>query len=428
MRVIRWGFKLAWKGAPREMRRYRVGEVGSFDPRNAHAGVCWGWPKECSLTDTQAKTVMLKCYRSRNFTYPMLCAIRKSMSYAWELRGGVKSKFQKNFEGVNSVWNAVKESECPGVTMSQKPDLIPTPEELKKYFGKPWTSDHPWPLMKFLGGQVAAGDLFLFGLRSREDIDRVKKSTTHEFNWKRGWQCTSFVGGRAKLCGTKKGTRPWWVWRVCRCETKKHIRPPANFCEKIDIEGNPTTTGVPFDTRCPLAALELMWQLQPHQLGIKKRCYGKWLDSGRYNKHNVDDVAAFANDWLVSQGAPQPGFDSNAGRKSLARLTEHLNIAYAHSFHNHGDLWDVFQKHYSQGLGRSDYAFRAQSRDPKVASLCMRLIAQFLTGSKRKVRIKLCKQSRFAYNLLKALGHAEKAERIKCGIPSDDESSSDESD
>ena len=58
----------------------------------------------------------------------------------------------------------------------------------------------------------------------------------------------------------------------------------------------------------------------------------------------------------------------------------------------------------------------------------MRLIAQFLNGSKRKVRVKLCKQSRFAYNLLKALGHAEKAERIKCGIPSDDESSSDESD
>ena len=128
MHVIRWGFKLAWKGAPREMRRYGVGEVGSFDPRNAHAGVCWGWPKECSLTDTQAKTIMLKCYRSRNFTYPMLCAIRKSMSYAWELRGGVKSKFQKNFKGVNSVWNAVKESECPGITMSQIPELIPTPE------------------------------------------------------------------------------------------------------------------------------------------------------------------------------------------------------------------------------------------------------------------------------------------------------------
>ena len=427
MHVIRWGFKLAWEGAPRLMRRYNVGEVDSFDPHNAHNGTCWGWPKECSLTNSQAQAIMLKCYRKRTFTYPMLCAIRKSMAYAWELRGGVKSKFQKNFKGVNSVWSAVKKSECPDNTMSQIPELIPTPQENKDYFSKPWTPEHPWCLMDYLGGRVAAGDLFHFGLRSREDVDRVKKSTQHEFNWKKGWQCTSFVGGRAKLCGNKKGTRSWWIWRVCFCKTKTHRRPPPNFCEKINLEGNPTVP-VPFDTRCPLAALELMWQLQPRELGVEKRCYKKWLDSGRYNKRNINDVAVFAIKWLIAQGAPEAGFDTNSGRKSLARLTEHLSIAYPHSFQNHGDLWEVFHKHYSEGIGRSDYAFREQSRDPAVACVCMRMIARYLTDSKRKVRVKLSKQSRFAYNLLKALGHAEKAERIKCGIPSDDETSSDSDD
>ena len=426
MHVIRWGFKLAWKGAPREMRRYNVGEIGSFDPNNAHGGVCWAWPKECSLTNRQAKAIMRVCYKNRTFTYPMLCAIRKSMSYAWELRGGVKTKDKKNFEGVDSVWEVIRESECPGVTMTQIPDRIPEPEENKVYFTKPWTTDHPWCLMDFLGGLVAANDLYLFGLRSREDVDRVKKSTDHDYNWKQGWQCTSFVGGRAKLCGTKKGTRPWRIWRVCTCRSKKHKRPPANFCEKIDAAGNPTTR-VTFYTCCPLAALEVMWQLQPHQLGIEKRCYAKWLDSGRYGKHNISDVAAFANEWMITQGAPAPGFDSNSGRKSLARLTEHLNIAYPHSFQQHGDLWEVFQQHYSEGIGRSDYPFRKQSRDPDTATQCMRFIAQFL-GSGHKIRVKLDRQSRFAYNLLKALGHAEKAERIKRGIPSDDESSDDESD
>ena len=57
MRVIRYGFKLMWQEAPRLMTRYGYGKVGSFDPTNAHAGVCWAWPKECRMTSSQAGAI-----------------------------------------------------------------------------------------------------------------------------------------------------------------------------------------------------------------------------------------------------------------------------------------------------------------------------------------------------------------------------------
>ena len=46
MRKIRYGFRLMWKAAPRFCRRYDIGAVGTYDPRNCHKGVMWGWPRD----------------------------------------------------------------------------------------------------------------------------------------------------------------------------------------------------------------------------------------------------------------------------------------------------------------------------------------------------------------------------------------------
>jgi hypothetical protein len=42
----RYAFRLMWQEAPAVMRRYKFGKVGTFDPKNVHAGVCWAWPRE----------------------------------------------------------------------------------------------------------------------------------------------------------------------------------------------------------------------------------------------------------------------------------------------------------------------------------------------------------------------------------------------
>ena len=47
---------------------FNIPEEGSFDPNNGHNGVCWGWPKECNLTNTQARALLYDCYKSRLLT------------------------------------------------------------------------------------------------------------------------------------------------------------------------------------------------------------------------------------------------------------------------------------------------------------------------------------------------------------------------
>ena len=420
MKNIRYGFRLMWQEVPADMRKYKVGAVGSFDPKNSHGGVCWGWPKECSLTNNQAKTILFNIYKKRSLTFPQMTVVRKALAYAYELSGGALPK--GNYPGVKEVWDIVRPSELPESTTTTLPQRIPTPAELKRAFTKEWSPAHAWCLMRWLQGLIQASDLFIFGLRSREDIDRVKKSTKHQKNWRSGWQCTSFVGGRAKLCGVKKNTRPWKVWRRCHCPGKCHVRPPQDFHEVIGKDGNPTVA-VKWCTCCPLAALELIWQLQqPNEL----RCYGKWLPSGRYGSSNTGNVAEMAIDWMVAQDVcdPDSRFDTNSGRKSLARWTSHLHVPYEESVHIHGDLWDVWHDAYELAVNKSKYKFRNQSLDPKIATRALLRFVNFL-GRGKKLKVNLSMTDRYLHHVLVGQGKPELANRIRDGMPSDDEDSED---
>ena len=421
MHVIRWGFRLMWQEVPQLMRRFKVGKPGSFDPKNAHKGEIWGWPKECKLTSHQAGALLLNIYQKRTMTWSQMRAISKTLAYAYELTGGVVPL--GNFPEAKRVWGLVRPNECPESTMSQKPERIPEPEELKVAFSKPWSRDHAWSLMMFLLGLVAGNDLFVFGLRSREDIARVKKSRIHELDSKNGWVATKFVGGRAKLSGKKRDTVDWWIWRVCYCRKKKHVPVPKDFFEKIDAEGNPT---VDFEwcTLCPVAALELIWQFQ-QVMPQEPRCYGKWMGS-KFHAGNTGDVAQLAIDWMKAQGATDGTYDSNSGRKALAKWTRHLNINYEESCPIHGDLHQTWNESYDERLPDSNYGLRSQPRDPEVACAALRKFARFV-GAGRKVKVSLSRRERFLYNILKAQGQKEKAERIRQGLPSSDEESSESS-
>ena len=424
MKVLRYGFRLQWQEVPREMARFKIGEVDSFYSNNGHGGVCWGFPKECSLTNSQAKTIMWEIWKKRSLTYPQMKAVRKAFAYAYELTGGPIAG--GNFPGVNSVWKMVREEELPESTTTTIPEFIPTPEELKVAFTKEWSPQHPLCLMRWLQGLIQAYDLFVFGLRSREDVDRIKKSTDHQFNWKNGWMCTSFVGGRAKLSGNKRNTRPWKVWRRCHCPGSQHIRPPSNFRTSIDKKGNPMVD-IKWCTCCPLAAMELIWQFQtnPATEG-PRRTYGRWLDSGRYGTSNTGPVAEMAIDWMVSQGAcsEENQYDTNSGRKSLARWCQALHIPYRESFHLHGDLFEVWAMHYEQDVEKQFFKRRDQSTEPKVSCVALKKFANFL-GRGKKVKVHLTQKKRYFHHLLAAM-NPQLAEKIRLGLPSDDEESSDD--
>ena len=320
------------------MRRYRIGEVNSFDKTNCHGGVCWGWPKECNLTNLQARTLFFNSYKSGKLTIFQLIVVRKSLSFAFELTGGLPGS---NYKAVKEVWQVVEPSKTATQIHHVLPQKIPTVSELIRAFTRNWTPDHPLSFMEFVLGFVSANDLFVFGLRSTEDVRRVKMSVTHHADWVNGWQSTSFHGGRAKLCGVKKGSRPWRVWRTCHCPGL-HKRPPAMFT--VNKLGNPTSP-ITWCTTCPVAVLEFVFSMQWQR---EKRCYPKWLPSGRFGKSNTKDIAKQAIDWFIAQGVIEEDrrYDRNAGRKSLARWCSHLNLRYEDSFQIHGDLPEVWSKNY----------------------------------------------------------------------------------
>ena len=334
MNQLRYGFKLLWREAPETCRRYKIGKVGSFDPLNGHNGVCWGWPSECRLTNSQAKTLYFNIYKKRSLTIHQTIVVRKALAYAYELRGGEP---KGNFKGVKTVDTIIREAKLAGALGKVVPERLPTVRDLEAAFTKEWTTDSPQCLVEFSSSVVCAYDTILNGPRSNEDVDRLKKSRTHDFDWKNGWQCTAYEGGRAKLAGVKKGTRPWSIWTVCFCKGKKHQSPPDYFCAKILKSGNPRDPSeVNWCTTCPLACLQFLWQLQD-----EPRRYGKWLSkSGRFGSSNINDPVKAAIDWFEHQGVTSPSgrYDHNCGRKCFARWTRHLSLEYPHIFEVVGDL------------------------------------------------------------------------------------------
>ena len=132
-----------------------------------------------------------------------------------------------------------------------------------------------------------------------------------------------------------------------------------------------------------------------------------------------------AIDWMVSQGAcsEEHRYDTNSGRKSLARWCEAIRVPYPESFHVHGDLYEVWSQHYEQDVSRyANFKRRNQSTDPKVASYALKRFASFL-GRGRKVKVKLSRRERFLHAVLLGLGRNDEAARIRQGLPSDSEDS-----
>ena len=75
--------------------------------------------------------------------------------------------------------------------------------------------------------------------------------------------------------------------------------------------------------------------------GQPLRCYPKFLKKSkrqraRYGVKNLAFPDKAAVEFMQNQGLPR--FDTNSGRKALARWCKFLNVPYQLSVHIHGDL------------------------------------------------------------------------------------------
>ena len=400
------------------MKRFKVGKVGSFDKKNHHHGVCWGWPSECNLTNDQAKTVFYAVWKTRALTIDQMIVVRKSFSYAYEL----KHNKTGNYKGVKDVMKLVRENELAAALATVIPKKIPTVDELKVVFGQNWSLDCGMSLVEYSSGLICAHDAFLCGLRSGEGVDRVKKSYEHFYNWNQGWCATSFKGGRPKLCGVKANSRPWKIYTVCFCDGKKHVCPPADFKYEIQKDGNPLDPSeVTWTTSCPLSCLQLIWSLQK-----KPRRYGKWLPSGRFGTSNIRDPVAFGIDWMLKMGATtaEHRYDHNSGRRCFARYTRKLGLEYPPIFQVIGDLEEVWRV-YDPDLPKSGYTVRTQSDDPKDCCYVLRLFAKVILKLRKSLKPRLNKSDRLHFALLKALKGKQAAWDALYNEDSSDDSSDD---
>ena len=374
-----------------------------------------GWPKECNFTDNKAKRILYAVYKSGQVTWPQLRAVRRTLSYTYELVTGGNEKSQtSNWPGVKNTWKTFTKSNLLP-TESCLPLVIPTPKELKKAFNKPWTPRTPMSFMKWAVGQTAAWDWAVCGARSVEDIKRIKFSPTQVLNINERWHASKFRGGRAKLAGTKKGTREWWVYRVCLCPGQFHISPPANF---INRHGNPTVA-IRWNTNCPIACIELLNSLcEPTQ----QRVYPKWLKSGRFGSSNVDNVVDLAIDWFIAQGVcpSDRRYDTHAGRKALARWCRKLNTPYRESFEIHGDLFETWSEHYEDDVPGDKIQRRNQSRNPDECTRALCRLANWF-GKGKQVKPQLSRHERYMHHHMFLHGEGHLAHKIAQGLPSDDE-------
>ena len=412
VKQLKYGFKLLWEEVPATMRRYKVGKPGSFDPRNGFGGKCWGWPSECNLTENSAEGIFWDVFRKKSLTKHQMEVVSKALAFAHELQGGEPLS---NWKTVKRLKPVVKTATMAPPKGSVIPTKIPSVTEIETGFTREWSPECGQGIPEWSLGLVCAHDAFPCGLRSQEDVDRIKKSREHRFDWKNGWHATAFQGGRAKLCGAKKGTRPWWLYTSCFCKGEEHVRPPA-LCENamLDDQGYPFEPDtVTWTTTCPLACLEILGM---YQKGEGFRRYPKWNGKRFLPSHNVADPVKFGIDWLVLQGACEgERFDHNAGRKCFARLSRACHLEYADVFQVVGDLQEVWRESYDPDLPPSQFSAREQSKDPSVCCAALRVIARRILKRGKAFPPRLTRQERLLYVHLVHSAGKEAADRALFG-------------
>ena len=79
-RKRRRGYKLMWEFAPDKCRQLGFPEPGTFSKSNGHDGVCWGWKKECRMTNRKAGEILLELVNLETMTIAQLGTVRKALA------------------------------------------------------------------------------------------------------------------------------------------------------------------------------------------------------------------------------------------------------------------------------------------------------------------------------------------------------------
>jgi len=373
MKKYRTGYKFAW-GIPR-VRQY-MSQIGLKAPgtysKNQHNGVMFALPSEVQMSGNQAGTIARLCYKAGG-THSQLENVRKMLSYAHQLTTGSK---KGNFREVYEQWESQNPDGYLRPTQKIKAEVSPDCESVEKMMTTPFDEAKGMPYPRWNVGLLLVFDSLCSGARSVTDLHRIKMAPDHVFAPSQGWMSTSMKGGRAKL-ERRKGTRRWCVYRPCLCPEGKHVPPPEDWHQHVDMMSNPKN--ITWCTNCPLNAFQCIRDLLPEE---DIRSYPAWLEAQqRYRKDNLgeESMKKLVAAWIDLQGGNPDGlkYDTNGGRKTLGKLCQKYGVLYHESFELHGDLWCTWAKYYQEKLARDPlFKRRTQSKNPDVCLVALRKFAR----------------------------------------------------
>ena len=401
MQAYRCGYNVMWKHAAEYMEKKKLPKPGTFEQTNHHGGKLWAMPNECKLTGLQAARIMEICYEA-GVSEAQLRQVKKSLSYAHFLRTGTVSR---NWKEVKNMWDTFM-GNFGEVVRPTKPEHIPTPDQLKAAFTRPWVPEGGMSLMMWAVALLISWDWAVAGLRSKCDLNKVKLSKEHDVNGVEGYSSTGFVEGRSKLCGRKRGSRPWRVWRICLCPKGEHINVPDDV--EINKAGNPLTEPA-WTTNCPVACHQLVLKLQT----VSPRCYPKWLKCGEFRKHNIGDPVGVANAWFdVQKVRREKPYSTNSGRKSLARWLSRVKATYEKGFEIHGDLFSVWSENYQPDCENpTGFNRRTQSTCPDHCMAAYKKLRRYF-GIKVPSKKPLSREGRLLLMFMGKVGMGAEAQAI----------------
>jgi len=300
---------------------------------------------------------------------------------------------------------------------STRPTVMPTMPELRKLLVCNWKPGHRLSFVEHCQGRTGFWDVFVNGLRPREDVKRCKESRTHRFSNADGWIATKYEGGRCKLTGEKKGNRQWWLFTPCCCLDSKHVAPTLDDRYSIGPDGNPLAGfSVGFNPVCPMACIQFvnLW-LTP----AKRRRYPNWKSNGGFGVRNVKDVAGKAVAWALANGVgdPEAPFDTNGGRHCLARWLSNLKVWFEEGFEIHADhpeTWPTYQP--DCRMKNAAFSRRTQSEHPDIALRALRKLVTWLGVAGEPYQPQLTRAEEMQRATMEHLGMGNTAKRICLGF------------
>ena len=374
----RQGYNIMWKGAADRCRKAGLLEPGSYDPRNQSGGHMPCLPGDHTVTNLQARGIMLKLLESRLPGYwcteTELRKAKKCLSHIYQCKRGL-GKGGGQWEGVSIAWEGFDERDCAEAKSSAKADpaRTPTAKELYAVFKGSWSRDMG-SLVRFSQERVALWCTGVNGGR-KEDLERLKFGTSHDFNLDEGWAKTDYHGGRPKLCGQKKGRRPWATWFVCTCKGGEHQGLPEDEVEFEDWRHEEPPVSVTWDTGCVMNCVELLRRVQLAKFDHFK-LFRKWKLGTGFTKSNEGPVLQNLAFPHFRRFGVTRAFDMHSGRKLCARWTRKEGQRFRVVFEMIADLERTWRKWYDVQLPADGYKVRTQSRNPDTACAALYAFAR----------------------------------------------------